>query len=133
MQEVVCGPSQPAEADELTLVFVYGTLMMGEPNNHLLDDSAFLMGDETYPDYTMLDLGYFPGVVTGGTTTIKGEVYQVDADTLERLDQLESHPIFYRRTNIMLKSGRDASIYLLQKKYQDALYPCIPTGNWRTR
>lgn len=72
-------------------VFVYGTLKMGKSNHPLLRDSAYLTDHETDPEFLMINLGGFPGVVRDGATSIKGEVYEVDDETLARLDRLEGY------------------------------------------
>lgn len=104
------------------LVFVYGTLMSGEYNNTLMSGSTMLGTYTTPPEYTMVDLGSFPGVVKGGTTAITGEVWEVEDLTI--LDSLEGHPDFYCREIIDTDFGQ-AWMYIWQGK--------IHTGYWRTR
>ena len=62
-------------------VFVYGTLKSGGSIRGLenFGDGAVIVGraKTTYPDYTMVDLGAFPGVLMGGTKHIQGEVWEV--------------------------------------------------------
>ena len=52
-------------------VFVYGTLKSGGQIRGLnqFGDGAVIVGkaQTVYPDYDMIDLGAFPGVVKGGT------------------------------------------------------------------
>ncbi len=113
-------------------VFVYGTLLAGEGNHRLLA-SAKLVGEaRTAPVFELRDLGYFPGLVKGGACCVAGEVYEVDAETLARLDALEGHPRFYRRTRIALDSGTKVETYLLTPEQVEGR-PVIPSGNWRSR
>lgn len=81
-------------------IFVYGTLKKGFSNHGLLERGGAqkICAAVTRPVYTMHDLGSFPGITPGGTTEITGELYEVDEETRQRLDQLESHPRFYKRT-----------------------------------
>lgn len=82
-------------------VFVYGTLKKGEGNHRLMSMSEGVLlysPAESYPNYTMYDLGGFPAVVHGGTSCIRGEVYKVK--TLDLLDDLEGHPTFYCREQV---------------------------------
>jgi gamma-glutamylaminecyclotransferase len=113
-----------------TRVFVYGTLLPGEANHSLLARSRSLGPARTLPAYELYDLGGYPGLVPGGVTVVLGELYEVDAATLSRLDELEEHPRFYRRTPIVLADGRTAEAYLLEAS---AVLGgrFIASGDWR--
>lgn len=112
-----------------TLVFVYGSLMRGLFNSKLLDGSKLLGKHETDPKFKMFNLGMFPGVTGGGDTPIKGEVYEVDSETLNSLDILEGHPTFYKRTKCVQTAWGKASMYILAS---DMAVDCerVPSGNW---
>lgn len=110
-------------------VFVYGTLLSGEPNHPLLREARFDGQTTTKPEFTMLNLRAFPGIVSGGKTAIAGECYKVDADTLLRLDRLEGHPSFYRRQQIELSDGRKAYTYILPGDYAQRCER-IESGDW---
>ena len=116
-------------------VFVYGSLMKGCGNDHLLKGSTLLAAEAiTLPIFTMLHLGGFPGIVEDGHTQVIGELYEVDDDTLTRLDRLEGHPDFYKRKPIAVRSVAgpdDAEAYFLPKVYARSC-ETIPSGNWRT-
>ena len=107
-------------------VFVYGTLMSGQPNNRLLTGSRLVGAvfiDES-EGFEMRDLGAYPGLIEsrpfrlgpqGGTRgaehsdiqsgKIWGELWMVDFETMQNLDRLEglSHTndprdgLYYRR------------------------------------
>ena len=112
-------------------VLVYGTLLRGQPNHRVLAGARFVREARTAPTFELYDLGYFPGLVAGGATGIAGELYDVDLATLERLDQLEGHPSFYRRRSISLDDGTLAQAYLLPRT-SIANRPRIPSGSWLT-
>ena len=112
------------------LVFVYGTLMTGEPNHRLLAHAQHVGRASTRPAYHLVDLGAFPALVSGGKTAVAGEVYSVDSPTLAALDRLEGHPRFHRRTPITLAGGRQALAYL-QAPEQTRDWPRITGGDWR--
>ena len=112
-----------------TKVFVYGSLLSGLINSALLDSSKKLGDFVTPPKFKMFDLGMFPAIIPGGDTPIKGEVYEVAGTTLERLDQLEGHPHFYRRTKIATEYG-EAWVYLFQTDLRDSTR--VPDGDWRS-
>ena len=62
----------------MTRVFVYGTLLAGEPNHRLLEAASFVGPAETPPVFSLVDLGPFPALVGGGAGAVVGEVYEVD-------------------------------------------------------
>ena len=133
--EAAARPKPQAPRRELvaaTQVFVYGTLLAGERNHRLLKTARLAGSDATLPRYELRHLGGFPGLVRGGTRSIAGELYEVDAPTLFGLDKLEGHPDFYRRTRIRLVSGTIADTYLLRRDQVQGR-PIIESNNWRTR
>ncbi|WP_342379405.1 gamma-glutamylcyclotransferase [Myxococcus stipitatus] len=113
-------------------VFVYGTLLAGEPNHRVLAGARLVAKACTEPAFELRDLGPFPGLVRGGTHAVAGEVYEVDAPTLAALDRLEGHPRFYRRTRIALDDGALVETYLLTPEQVEGR-PVIVSGNWRSR
>ena len=117
-------------------VFVYGSLRRGFHNFRLLEDSKFLGKATTAPEFSMLHLGGFPGIIRGGETAIHGEVFEVDDATLLRLDRLEGHPGFYRReeTTVVGEDGNElpVSLYVLPEKWRDHK-SIIPSGVWGKR
>lgn len=115
-----------------TRVFVYGTLLAGEPNHPVLAGARHVANARTQPAFELRDLGPFPGLVSGGAHAVAGEVYEVDEATLAALDRLEGHPRFYRRTRIALDDGTKVETYLLSPEQVEGR-PVIPSGNWRSR
>jgi gamma-glutamylaminecyclotransferase len=114
-----------------TRVFVYGTLLAGEPNHRLLTGARLVAEARTKPAFELRDLGPFPGLVSGGAHAVAGEVYEVDEATLAALDRLEGHPRFYRRTRIALEDGAAVETYLLAPEQVEGR-PVIASGNWRS-
>lgn len=113
-------------------VFVYGTLRAGERNHHLLDGATREADARTPPAYTLITLGAYPGMLAGGAVAVCGEVYVVDAKTLDALDALEGHPHLYQRQPITLADGRDAWAYLLPETWRGQ-HPELPGGDWLAR
>lgn len=111
-------------------VFVYGTLRTGGSNHHLLSGARRLGDHVTDPAYRMLDVGPYPGVVTGGETAIRGEVYEVGPEGFRRLDALEDYPRSYTRTKVPTPWG-EAWMYLYRLRGQRL--PEIPEGDWLRR
>jgi Uncharacterized conserved protein len=86
------------------LVFVYGTLKKGHGNNGLLCNSRFVGNGVTQDRFWMLS-GGFPVLLRGNEAQASGEVYEVDTNTLSRLDRLESNGVMYNReaTTVMVQ------------------------------
>jgi len=117
---------------EMHTVFVYGTLLEGEPNAYLLEDAEMIGDAETEPAFRMLDMGPYPAAATPGKTQILGELYRVDRETLARLDHLEGVPRLYTRERIELADGSQAWIYLINPAAIDRRTPEITSGDWRS-
>ncbi|NOJ92338.1 gamma-glutamylcyclotransferase [Corallococcus coralloides] len=113
-----------------TRVFVYGTLLSGEPNQHLLRGARFVCQAQTPPHFTLYDCGPFPALASAGQHTVGGEVYEVDAPTLAALDRLEGHPHFYQRSPITLDGGARVEAYLFPAARLVGR-PTIESGSWR--
>jgi gamma-glutamylcyclotransferase (GGCT)/AIG2-like uncharacterized protein YtfP len=112
------------------LLFVYGTLLSGEPNHALLGSSESAGSARTAPAFDLLHLGDYPAMARGGHTAIAGELYWVDGATRDRLDEFEGHPSLYRRTRIALDDGRFAQSYVLcRRTTADDIR--IAHGDWR--
>lgn len=91
------------------LVFVYGTLKRGHHNHRILGPTPNFVGNAiTNTKYKMLDAG-FPVLldITAGETGhfVEGEVYDVDAITAKRLDQLEGKGRMYNRVRKYVRMG----------------------------
>jgi gamma-glutamylaminecyclotransferase len=110
-------------------VFVYGTLLAGEPNHRLLWTASFEGPARTADGFALFDLGAFPGMVRAVTGVVHGEVYRVDDHTLAALDRLEVHPDFYVRTLIGLEDGREVWAYLLDAERVSGRRRIAP-GSW---
>lgn len=98
-------------------VLVYGSLKAGFGNHPVITRAGGkLLGVvKTLPRYTMISMGYFPGVLNGGDTAITGEIYEVDS--LRGLDALEGHPSFYKRELVATDNGDTVWMYILNRDY----------------
>jgi gamma-glutamylaminecyclotransferase len=113
-----------------SLVFVYGTLLTGEANHGLLARARLIAATRTPPAFALYDLGAFPGLVAGGSTSVVGELYEIDDATFAALDHLEDYPRYYQRQQIALDNGATAWTYLLSPA-QVAEGSVIRSGDWR--
>jgi len=116
-------------------VFVYGTLKQGGRANHLMQDkSAFLGWHITPAEYTLKDLGYFPGVELNGKSVVQGEVYQISDDLLDELDYLENYPHMYERKLIDTPYGPAWIYYLSPNSAWHGRPNCIiEDGIWNVK
>ncbi|RJS13940.1 gamma-glutamylcyclotransferase, partial [Corallococcus sp. H22C18031201] len=112
-------------------VFVYGTLLSGQPNHHILRGAQLVGVARTRAAFGLFDYGPFPALASGGRHTVVGEVYEVDALTLAELDTLEGHPHFYKRVPIALDGFGPVEAYLFPKARLVG-HPLIASGCWRT-
>ena len=72
------------------LIFVYGTLKRDGSNHHWMQGQKFVAEASTEPHYRLYELEGYPGMVSASDgLSIQGEVWEVDAAGLHRLDLLE--------------------------------------------
>jgi gamma-glutamylaminecyclotransferase len=116
----------------MTRLFVYGSLLAGEPNDRALEGGYFVGRAQTAARYSLFDLGAYPAMTVDGEHSIAGELYDVDDAVLARLDRLEGHPHFYVRQPIVLADGEIVESYLLAQTHI-AGAPLISHGDWRRR
>jgi len=109
-------------------VFVYGTLLRGEVNHHLLAGAVLLGPHRTPAAFTLYDLGTYPGLVRGGVTAVLGEVYRIDGTAMIRLDALEEYPRLYGRFLMPTPYG---SSWIYHYRGDVRGRPAIRSGNWR--
>lgn len=68
------------------LLFVYGSLKRGFALHQHIANQKFIAEAITCSNYTLLDLGWFPGLIPG-SRSISGEVWEIENISL--LDQVE--------------------------------------------
>lgn len=120
-----------AKLKETHKVLVYGTLRKGFSNHSLLVDSKFVGRRSVLG--TMYSLGGFPAVVLSGAGQVNCELYEVDENTLRRLDRLESHPVFYQRVPVpTLESGGTEAPWMYTMASEAIPQPrvLIQSGDW---
>lgn len=95
-------------------VFVYGTLMKGEPNHHFIEDSRFL-GVYALEGYEMYNVGWYPAIIPG-EGIIPGELYEVREGDMKYIDGLEGEGSLYIRK---CKLTADESLIYIYEYAQD--------------
>jgi gamma-glutamylaminecyclotransferase len=116
----------------VTRLFVYGSLLASESNHEVLAGATFVGEARTPSTFALHDLGAYPAMIEGGGHAVIGEVYEVDARVLARVDEYEGHPTLFRRTTIALDDGTCVETYLLANT-NVAGRPLIASGSWRAR
>jgi gamma-glutamylcyclotransferase (GGCT)/AIG2-like uncharacterized protein YtfP len=122
----------------MTKVFVYGTLRAGGALHAHMKGADLVCSAGAVRGYAMFDLGFYPAVEATWVRTalVVGEVYEVDAAHLARLDQVEGVPHLYQRTlvDVVVGGGSDgedtveAFIYTMQQGQANGDY--VLGGNW---
>ena len=110
-------------------LFVYGSLKRG-CRNHAHMRGAIYRGEAiTAPGYLLYLVGHYPALVVAGEGTVKGELYEVTDEHLERLDVFEGHPDSYRRVSIVLADGLSVMAYTMgsERARPEAL---VCGGSW---
>lgn len=72
-------------------IFIYGTLKRGLSNSHYMTGQSYVGEARTKPVYRLMNLGDYPGMIPADCNglSIRGEVWDVDAECRKRLDVLE--------------------------------------------
>ena len=101
-------PQHPEPAT--TRLFVYGTLKRGGRREFAVAGQRFLGTARTYPAYRLYHCGDYPALVRDSDgVSIEGEVWEVDARCLAKLDEIEGVSMrLYERAAISLLPPHDA-------------------------
>ena len=121
-------------------VFVYGTLMEGESNHHLLAHAKKIEKRAATNGF-LVDTGNgYPALVETGDKVTYGEVYQIEESDLPSLDELEGYSgpgnltnLYERKVQLVKgESGREyaAIVYVFQT--DRGMMP-IAGNDWRKR
>ncbi len=94
-------------------LFVYGTLLEGQPGHGLLGGAALAGVASTEPAFELVDLGPYAALVPGGSTSVVGELYEIDLETRARIDRERQVPLLFERIRIRLSDGSDAEAYVM--------------------
>lgn len=95
------------------MVFVYGSLRRGERHHAELEGARYAGVCRTAPRYRLRSLGQYPALELHGDESVDGELYEVDAVLLVRLDEFEGCPELYQRAEVMLDDGRVVQAYVV--------------------
>jgi gamma-glutamylaminecyclotransferase len=133
------------------LLFVYGSLRRGFPNHYILENSVYIGEFSTTDGYIMIGTRskVFPYIIKDSIvddatpTQIVGELYDVEPNTINRIDELEGHPHTYNRQLITVTNNTDvfeSYIYILENpiildgiiKNIGSRFIIVSCGDWAT-
>jgi gamma-glutamylcyclotransferase (GGCT)/AIG2-like uncharacterized protein YtfP len=118
----------------VVILFVYGTLMRGGARHRVLANQRFLGEARTQMQYALFDLGAYPGLVHSASEgqAIHGELYEIDAGLIPRLDRIEGAPSLYRLEHILIE-GYSGEVFAYF--YQDSIegFARCQDNRWRNK
>ena len=123
---------EPPHAPPDRRLFVYGTLLQGERDHALLGASPRLGAASTEPAFELVDLGAYAALVHGGSTSVRGELYLVDAKARAGLDIHRQVPLLFDRVRIRLDDGSEAHAYVMDESRVRGKRR-LHHGDWRKR
>ena len=90
------------------LIFIYGTLRRGSPGAMSVRFPSARFFGETEVRGSLYDLGPFPGLLLNESkSSVVGEVYEVDDQTLNDLDEFEASSNYLRKqVDVLLGDGK---------------------------
>jgi len=103
------------DADRRYRVFVYGSIKQGFGNDWIMIDNPVITRTVTREArFDMISMIKFPAVIEGGNDRIFGELYEVNGQALEILDQIEGNGVFYQRQLVdLVDVDEPAWMYIL--------------------
>jgi gamma-glutamylcyclotransferase (GGCT)/AIG2-like uncharacterized protein YtfP len=113
-------------------LFVYGLLLAGEREHHLIAGAEFVGAAVTAPEYTLVDLDFYPALLASGSVSVVGELYLVDRKQRFTVDVKKEVPILFQRITVRLADGSHAETYAM-KDDQVRGKRRLGNGNWRGR
>jgi gamma-glutamylcyclotransferase (GGCT)/AIG2-like uncharacterized protein YtfP len=119
-------------ADDVFVLFVYGTLMRGGIRHHVLAGQRFLGDVRTRPYYALFDLGAYPGLIPCQEEgrAVPGELYEVATGLIPLLDRIEGAPSLYRLAPVLIEGhSGEVLTYLYQR--DTAGRPRCADDRWR--
>lgn len=114
------------------LVFVYGTLRRGgvRAMPEIFPGSKFV--GEAKVSGRLYDLGAYPGLVSDASgSPVAGEVYEVDDETLSKLDEIEASSYYVRkRVEVSVVDDRVTCWVYEPNPELYSLHTLITSGDW---
>jgi gamma-glutamylcyclotransferase (GGCT)/AIG2-like uncharacterized protein YtfP len=124
------------QVKHMTKLFIYGTLRRGGSNHFRMDGAEFVGGGGIAGKIFRID--WYPGLVCGGESAVKGELYRVSEEHLRALDVFEGivpgegESREYRRVKVevTLDSGEKESAWVWEWIGDLSSAVALDTGDW---
>ncbi|OQR56874.1 gamma-glutamylcyclotransferase [Bacillus sp. CDB3] len=117
-------------------VFVYGTLRKEQTNAHYMQDATCIAEEAwTYGKLFDTNEGY-PAMICSNGEKVYGEVYEVDDEVLQKLDELEEYTgnaetdLYDRITQTVYFAGKEIHAYVYVAQDKEMLKKIIDFGDW---
>ncbi|MBJ8071133.1 gamma-glutamylcyclotransferase [Bacillus cereus] len=117
-------------------VFVYGTLRKEQTNAHYMQGATCIAdGAWTYGKLFDTNEGY-PAMVCSNEEKVYGEVYEVNSDVLQKLDELEEYTgnpesdLYDRITQTIYFWDIETHAYVYVAQDREILKKVIISGDW---
>ncbi|GAA5785795.1 gamma-glutamylcyclotransferase family protein [Chitiniphilus shinanonensis] len=114
------------------LVFVYGTLKRGGWNHRWLNGAPCLGAASTVECFSLY-AHHYPFLVREPRYPVRGELYAVDAVTLDNLDRLEGHPDDYQRQRIPVRDAEGGMVEAWAYLHSHPEGELLPDGEFLER
>lgn len=108
--------------------------MRGRVRYRVLADQRVLGEARSSPFYVLFDLGSYPGLVhrTENGRAIHGELYEIAASLIERLDRIEDAPSLFRLEPIRIEAYPGA-VFAYFYQQDTAGFPLCTEDRWRNK
>jgi gamma-glutamylaminecyclotransferase len=113
-------------------LFVYGLLLQGEREHSLLEGAPLLGEAQTLPEYTLVDLDFYPALLGTGQVAVRGELYGISRELRFKLDVHHQCPALFRRISVKLSDGSVAETYAMDDEKVRGKRR-LRGGSWRGR
>ncbi|MEA1010584.1 MULTISPECIES: gamma-glutamylcyclotransferase family protein [Bacillus cereus group] len=117
-------------------IFVYGTLRNGQTNAHYMQ-GATCIAEEAWVYGKLFDTNEgYPAMICSNEEKVHGEVYEVNDDVLQKLDELEEYTgnaetdLYDRITQTVYVADREIHAYVYIAQDKEMLKKIIDSGDW---
>lgn len=115
-------------------LFVYGSLISHNSHHYLLEGSKFV-GRAILENYGLYKIAWYPGIVLKEGSKVLGEVYEVDENTLKKIDEFEGEGELYKREKIkvILENKKELEVwtYIYLQEVEEENYIPLEEQPWR--
>ncbi|MED0948833.1 gamma-glutamylcyclotransferase [Bacillus mobilis] len=117
-------------------VFVYGTLRKEQSNAHFMQ-GAICIADGAWMYGKLFDTNEgYPAMICSNEDKVYGEVYEVNDDVLQKIDELEEYTghaesdLYDRITKTIYLADREIRAFVYVAQDKEMLKEFIVSGDW---